>query len=356
MSGTKSKKFYRILNLSFKIVITLLSVSYLIYVLFYQKREFTIEETGQVIEINFAYVKNYLVQQIAQNQSNVILVFAALGIFILNFGSEIFKWKILMKQIFPVNFKLAFQSIFTGIAASNLTPYRIGGIFGRAAHVPFDLRRKALTLIVLGDVAQYIVTVFFGCSSIFLLLFLNDTTDLMLQQKTLLMVFASLLLFGSSLLLLFYFKMSEVLRFLERIKFFGRWKKFWEPIIAVSDKKINRITLYISAFRLFTITVQYCVIFKLLGMEYSWHTIFLLTNAMFIIYHFLPSLSIIELGMTKTAIMLFLIQHFVAAPSPGLNVALMVACSSFIIWVFNLLLPSLVGSYFLIKVKLVNDK
>jgi hypothetical protein len=74
----------------------------------------------------------------------------------------------------------------------------------------------------------------------------------------------------------------------------------------------------------------------------------------FIIYHFLPTLNLFELGATKASI--FLLMYEFTYNSNYSNMVVVLSLVTFLIWVINLVIPSLLGSVFLFKAKLLKEK
>lgn len=352
----KSKKLYSILNLAFKIIIALLSISYLVYVVLYQKREYTVEGSNQTIDLNIQYLWQFVKNQFQQSSTNYIFLGSAILLIFANWGAEVVKWKIMISKMFPVNYKLATISILSGIAASVFTPYRIGGYFGRIAHLPFRYRAKGIALILLGDVAQFLTTIFFGSLALMLLLLQSPSGFEISDQKTLLIPISLVVFMGSLLSIFVFINMQKFIFLLEKINFLKGWKKLWGLFEKMNHQEAAKKVLLISIMRYAVLLMQYFLIFELFGFKLSLYDSVLLISALFFIYHFLPTFNIVEFGITKSAIVLFLIQTFIVEGPISLNVTLIVSCSSFLIWLINLVIPSLLGSFYLLRIKLLNDK
>ena len=151
----KSKKIYPILNLAFKILIAFSSILYLGYIVFYQKKEFISTSDGSAISLDIYYLKDFLFNNFSGHPSNFYYLLAALLLTFVNWGAEVLKWKLLIGKILPVNNKIAVRSILGGVAASNITPYFIGGFFGRVAQIPFKHRLKSIAILFIGDIYRW---------------------------------------------------------------------------------------------------------------------------------------------------------------------------------------------------------
>ena len=323
---------------------------------FYQKREYIVEGTNQVIDLNIKYLWNFIQSHFNQNSFSYILLIVAFILVFVNWGGEVVKWKLMIGKILPVNNKLATVSILSGVAGSFFTPFKIGGYFGRIAHLPFNIRTKAITLILLGDIAQFISTLFCGTLSIMILILKSPTGFTISDQKMYLIPLSILMFLFSISSILIFTNLQKLITIIDKIKFLKKWTEFLQIISEIDHQKATKKVLLISFIRFSAISIQYYLVFNFFGLKLSFSESILMINAMFFIYNFLPTFNIIEFGITKSAIVLFLIQTFIIQGPIALDITLLVSCSSFLIWLINLVIPSAIGSYFLLKTKLLNDK
>ncbi|MEN9340374.1 MAG: hypothetical protein RIQ62_1686, partial [Bacteroidota bacterium] len=80
----------------------------------------------------------------------------------LNWSIEALKWRALLRDIEPISFSLALQSVLTGLSISILTPNRIGEYMGRILYLRNKHKMKALPVQIVGSFALLIVSGFFG--------------------------------------------------------------------------------------------------------------------------------------------------------------------------------------------------
>lgn len=354
---TKSKKIYPILNLAFKILIALGSILYLGYVVLYQKKEFISTNDGNPVSIDIYYLKDFLFNNFSNHPSNFYYLLAALLLTIVNWGAEVVKWKLLIGKILPVDTKIAIRSILGGVAASNITPYFIGGFFGRVAQIPFKHRLKSIAILFIGDIAAITITIFTGSAALFSLVYRSDESlQLFDHQRITMLVFLGIVFIGSILFTVIFLYLNYFTMFLGKFKLFFKVKKIWSVVGKLDHKKNVIQLLVISTIRLIAILTQYYLIFNLFGLNINLFDSFLITTSVLAIYNFIPTFNIVEFGLTRAGIYLLLLQHFISPELVTLNSTLIISCSLFLIWFINLALPSLLGSYYLLKVKLFNDK
>jgi hypothetical protein len=81
---------------------------------------------------------------------------------IINWSLETWKWKFLLRKLEPVSFKTALKSVMSGMAVSQLLPYRTGEYLGRLAYISDTHKLSAGVLSVAGSFSQLLVTMSFG--------------------------------------------------------------------------------------------------------------------------------------------------------------------------------------------------
>ena len=96
----------------------------------------------------------------------LILVFCLM---LLQWTLEAKKWQLLMKPIDEISMRTALSAIFRGISFSMSTPNRLGEFAGRILFLPNSMRLAGTSLTFIGNFAQLIVTLIFGCASLFLI-------------------------------------------------------------------------------------------------------------------------------------------------------------------------------------------
>ena len=94
-----------------------------------------------------------------------------IGFSVLNWGLEIRKWQYLICKLELQSFKVAGKSVLSGMAVSQLLPFRTGEFLGRLAYVRDDNKINAGILSIAGSFTQLLVTLFFGTLAFFYLQF-----------------------------------------------------------------------------------------------------------------------------------------------------------------------------------------
>ena len=162
----------------------------------------------------------------------------------LNWGLETWKWKYLVKKLEPMTFRTAGKSVLSGVAVSQLLPYRTGEYLGRLAYVSDKHKIAAGILSVAGSFSQLLVTLLFGIIGFVIIEPLPYPWYLILSFILLL-----------ALLLIGYFYMPQFKR-LKTNRFFNAVREAFEPL----DQKDFAVVLVLSVLRYASFVIPYALI------------------------------------------------------------------------------------------------
>ena len=264
-----------------------------------------------------------------------------------NWGLEARKWQLLMKALQPMSFFTAFKSVLCGVTLSLNTPNRIGEFGGRILFVNDGNRIKAISLSIAGGMAQLIITMLMGCFGLTYLLFTMDATDTAMGISVFwLRIFLCGSILGTIIFVFFFFRLSWLIRLLEKLPYANRFLKYIN-VLETFDAKILLRLLSISFFRYIVFVLQYIFMLQLLQVEQNVWTGFWIITVMFWILAIIPSIAIAELGIRGTvAKTLF---------SYSTN-TIGILTATFGIWFVNLFIPALIGSLLILGIKINKEK
>jgi uncharacterized membrane protein YbhN (UPF0104 family) len=273
-------------------------------------------------------------------------LYVVVGLMLVNWGLEAKKWQILLQHIAKISFLKSFKSVLSGVAFTMVTPNRMGEFIGRVFYVAEGQRIRAATLTIVGSISQLIVT--FGAGLIGLLalgntILPNEASDGLsfIWMKGLLVGIMGVTL----LLLAIYFKISWLVRVVEKIPAFSKYVYFIDLLDNFSATELLKI-LSLSIIRYLVFVAQYLLLFQLFGVSMPWWQGFNAVSVMFLILAIVPMPGIAELGIRgKASIALFTTFSSNA-------VGILVTSGS--IWLINLILPAIIGSLLVLNVKLFN--
>lgn len=259
----------------------------------------------------------------------------------INLSIEAVKWQMLTSVLDAQKFSNAFRQIIRGVQLGMLTPARAGEPLGKALLFTKGKRTQALLLSAAGSMMQNIVIVFTGIvSSLFLFNYgMLDSSMFFSIQKGILQYGFLIPLFGLFVVLGLYrlLKFVWVNPIIKRISF---------------HLQIYRKLGYDLICKLFIVTFLRFLVFSFqLWLVLDFFEIFLLpvqywlVPLYFTIITFIPTIALADLGI-RTSIALFVFG--IASTN-----TIAIITSVFVIWLFNLALPSLMGIFLLRGKKLI---
>lgn len=277
------------------------------------------------------------------------LIVSVLLLMFINWWIEMKKWKILVEKIHSVSWKLAFQSVLCGVSAGVFTPYRLGSYLGRVILLPHKKRIFALILNLLGNIAQFLVMLTMGLLGLLLwLIYSVNKISILLYSISILGVLFSFFL------IYWFLNISRFVHWFKHLSFTQKWPKYFEIMQNLDTISLGKNLLNLSFIRYIVILIQYLLLFYLFKFPVDFFITTYILMAIFIIYHFLPTLNLFDLGATKASIFL-LMYEFAGFKEDG-NTIIILSLVTFTIWVINLVIPSLIGSIFLFKANLLKNK
>lgn len=268
-------------------------------------------------------------------------VFVAMGIVVLlmvvNWVLEAFKWRYLTKNLVNITIWESIEAVFCGLTWAISTPNRVGEYGGRVMFLPNRKRIHGVFAMAVGAFGQIIMTNLLGLIAIiwFVYLFIPVSTWLF----CLIILVSALTL---AILLIFFFHIKWIVNLLDRIGFLKKYHKFFEIMGRYKTNELIRI-LGFSMARYVTFTIQYCIVFHLLIPDFAYFPMVMILFVYFFITSALPSLDLLDVGVRS-----FTASHLFAYVTDQ-KIAVIAGVSS--IWLINLIIPAILGSLFVFKLK-----
>lgn len=272
----------------------------------------------------------------------IILVFV-------NWGIEARKWKLLITPVQRMSFFTAYKSVLSGVTLSLNTPNRIGEYGGRILYVKEGSRIKAISLSIAGSISQLIITLFMGCGGLIYLLFFQEALQGPVMGLSVFWI--EILLFISAtvtgVLILFFFRLSWLIRLIEKIPSAGKFISYINVLEEFYPKLLLRL-LSLSLFRYCVFVIQYVLLLQVLEVPILWVDGFWIISILFLVLAIVPSFAIADLGIRgKFSIQLLSVY---SANTVG------ILGTTFGIWFINLFIPALLGSLFIVSIKIFKEK
>ena len=256
---------------------------------------------------------------------------------LLNWLLEAYKWKYLVQKVEIISVWKAIESVFWGLTWAVFTPNRIGEYGGRVFFLSPRRRILGVVAMSVGAVGQMVITNVFGSLALFLFVFrFMDLNPLMN------FILGFLVIVYSSFFLLFYFNIQLVDGLLSRIGFLRRYKRFFSIFSKYKTSDLLKILAFCVS-RFFVFTFQYYLIINLLVPEVQVLDMIMIMFVFYFIQSALPSLDLLDIGVRATTASYFF--SFVT----NQEIAIMASIAS--IWMINLIIPAILGSVFVLKLK-----
>ena len=255
-----------------------------------------------------------------------------------NWGLEAWKWKYALGHLYPnYSYREAFKGVIAGITTGIFTPNRIGDYAGRLMYLEKGKRWEAGVVLLLNRLTQMLITLWVGCYC-FAYLLLNEANALerLIPFIGIENEYLVVILMGISLLFSLLLIFSGKLNLHNWIP--GKWKKgkmiLMKGLTSLSPRDILMMSL-IGGVRFLVYSLQYALLMVTFGFSGSPFLAFLLIGLVFLIKSLLPYFSFTELGL-RESVALFVMGIWQVSALTALS-------STFVLYLFNLILPALLG-------------
>jgi hypothetical protein len=273
-----------------------------------------------------------------------------LTVFILvfiNYALEAAKWRIIQASIQKVSFWKAFKAVLSGHAVAFNSINRIGDTAGRVLFLDEGNRLKGIALSFVGSMSLIIVHLVFGLlGMLYMRINILDATHhvegLSLFWMNGLM---SMLTVGLSIFILLFFRLSWLIRLLEKIPFVAKYRFVVENMESLQWQFLTKV-LFFSAIRYVVFIVQYFLLFQVFDVNMNFFDAAALVMVMFLVLTIIPSITLAELGLRGN----ISIQLFGMLSNNTLGIVATAAG----IWIMNLIIPAIIGGFFLLGVRFFN--
>jgi hypothetical protein len=309
------------LTLAIKIIVLLLATFFIIYKL----------NTNKNLDNFYVIIKTLNFKQVYIKISIVVLLM------FLNWFLEGLKWRYLAKKVEPISLLKAIESVFCGLTWAIFTPNRIGEYGGRIFFLSPRKRISGMIAMGVGQIAQMVITNIMG--TIGVVWFVYNFVKI---QTWLLPYFAFWGTVIALCLVMFYFNIKWINYFLVKIPFFKKYIKYFIILNKYTKTQLLIVFLF-SLARYIVFTCQYLLMLKFLIPNLPVLSSALTITILFLIQSALPSLDLLDIGVRSLTA-----DYFFGYITPQSSIV--IACAA-LIWLVNLIIPAILGSFFVFKLK-----
>lgn len=262
---------------------------------------------------------------------NIFLIFF---VTFLNWFFEILKWQTLVASFQQISFFKASVQSLASLSVSLITPNRVGEYGAKSLYFEREHRLTIVSLNFLGNFHQLLTTLIFGSLGIVLLL--SKHHDLTHVRDFLLPLF---LVFTISFFLLLLLKQVRLVS-----NYFLKVKNIISNITVKTQLKI----LIYASIRYVLFSHQFYFLMTLFHIHISYVEAISLIALMYLISSIIPMLSLFD-AVLKGSIAVWLFSFY------KVDILSILSITSFM-WLMNVVLPAMIGTYFVLTFKPVFTK
>lgn len=249
-----------------------------------------------------------------------------------NWFFEIIKWQVLISTLKKTSLNQATKQTLGSLTASLITPNRIGEYGAKAMFYLPKLRKRVMLINLIGNLQQMSITIILGAIGLYA--FINTYNLEANYGRLILTVVIGIITVSLILLGLAQYeigiKWTPLLKLKVFIKNFPREK--------------IRIGFSLSLVRYAIFSFQFFYLLQIFQIEISYLDSMMVITTMYLLVSIIPTLFIFDV-VIKGSVAVYLFEFL------GIN-ELVVLSVITIMWIFNFVLPSLIGSYFVIQFKM----
>jgi hypothetical protein len=275
-----------------------------------------------------------LMNAIPQNEIIGVLTLVCL-LMLVNWGLEALKWKRLVRTIENLSLWKSIESVFCGLTWAVFTPNRLGEYGGRVFFLSPKRRIIGVIAMAVGNIGQLVLTNVFGSIAVCLFVYRFN----LLNEE----LFLALCAFATAFCLFFlilYFNIKWLNGILLSIRWTRKYSRFYQVLGRYKKVELLKVLLFCLA-RYAVFTSQYFIMLNWLIPELHPADIIMMVCILFFVQSALPSLDLFDIGIRSVTALFFF--KYVTDKN-----AAVVACTASI-WLINIIIPAILGSYFVFK-------
>lgn len=253
-----------------------------------------------------------------------------------NWFFEILKWKTLVSTQEKISFKQAINQTLGSLTASLITPNRIGEYGAKAMYYAKNIRKRIMLVNLIGNLLQMSVTVIFGIIGLYLFV----------SKFSLKIPYLKLLKF----IVIGFLLVALLVIAIRKSKGFAKWFQFekLKAFILNFQKRALCLGGLLSVLRYLIFSFQFYFLLQCFMVEIDYFNSMIGITSMYILASIIPTISLFDV-VIKGSVAVYLFSFL------GIN-QLIILSSITIMWLLNFVLPSLMGSYFVLRFKTPKPK
>ncbi len=261
-------------------------------------------------------------------------IFVLIGVILLmpvNWLLEAAKWRLLARPQSTITISEALQGVMSGLSLGFVTPHGVGDYAGRILSLSGDDRSQLIGSIWIGRAMQMLVTCLFGVVGVWMFLQMSSMPYLSINP------WWWVAILGTTLIAITLYRST--------IKVFGERIHYYFSIIDKYEREDYLQLFFLSLGRYIVFSIQFLLILNIFEIPLGVLTLFGGVSWMFLMKSIIPSFNFLsDLGVRELSALTFFDHYQVSQPA--------ILTSSLLLWVINILIPVLIGLYFVFKLKI----
>ena len=264
----------------------------------------------------------------------------------LNWFLESLKWQELVKYQNRISVKEAFRGVLAGLTFAFVTPHSIGDYAGRILHLHNKERATTIGPLFFGNICQMLMTVIFAVVGYFYLLQSGTGLPQLIVADFSFWVFSMISIVTGIFIIAFYLYIPHLLKRENASNGVKFVKPYLKAIYSIDTSSMLKVLAF-SCLRYLVFLIQFYLVLRSLGIIYSMLPILSSIALVYFMKSVLPSFNFLsDLGLREAAAVVFLGAAGLGLQEPTVIIA------SLLVWIINILLPTLVGLFSVWQIKL----
>ncbi|MDB5023841.1 MAG: hypothetical protein JWP78_1596 [Mucilaginibacter sp.] len=287
---------------------------------------------------NNANLKQFeaLLADIRPDQVIVTMSFVVL-LMLVNWVLESLKWQFLTRRLARITLWEAIEAVFCGLTWAIFTPNRLGEYGGRVMFLPNRKRIHGVFAMAVGSFGQNVITNVLGLTALMWFAYTFHPVNRWAADGLSLVAVSFMVL-----LLVFYFHIRWLVILLNKIRFLKKYHRFFDIMGRYKTEELLNVMWFCLA-RFFVFSFQYYLVIHLLMPQMPLLPMMMMVFILFFVQSALPSLDLLDVGVRSMTASVFFVYI------TDQKLAVIAAVSA--IWLINLIIPAILGSVFVLKLK-----
>lgn len=272
-------------------------------------------------------------------RKNSLSIITVLSLILVNWACEAKKWQILMIRFEKISFIDAYQSVLVGLTLGFITPASLGDFAGRTLHLKKSNRSAGIGTNLLGNGIQFYVTLIFGISSYLIIWYKNISN----YDK---IIFVALI-FCTLLGIIIFINRSKIQIFTNRFSWIKPYQIYVNSLIEFENQDFIKVFVW-TVIRFLTYSFQFVIMLQIFQIDISFINLWAISCLVLLFKTIIPQVNFLgDLGVREFSALHFFSYYSIDTAS--------VIMATFALWIINILLPVLLGSFLFLKIKNTNN-